>query len=90
MPKPNKKGKYCLSCGHTGLGKYRGSLMVTLVLLCFAIVPGLLYEFWRMWYGDAKCGNCAKITLVPMNSPAAINQRLMYQMMERQQKNRDN
>ena len=42
--------------------KARGSCLVTLVLLCLAIVPGIIYEVWREYYAgkEAVCPKCGK------------------------------
>ena len=38
----------------------RGSLLITLVLLCFGILPGVIYEIWRGSKKVVKCPECGK------------------------------
>lgn len=65
------KEQYCTSCGFVGKGKYRGSLLTTLFLLLFFLVPGLVYEWWRTRKGPCVCPSCKAETLIPANSPNA-------------------
>jgi hypothetical protein len=64
--------KFCMHCGTTSKGEYAGSLWITLILLCFWIVPGLIYETWRVGKGRNICPNCKRHDMVPANSPRAI------------------
>lgn len=47
----------CLVCGHIGKTKTKGSLLITVVLLFFGILPGLFYEIWRR-SGGKVCSAC--------------------------------
>ena len=47
----------CLSCGRYSVPTYRGSIFITLLLLCFAIIPGVIYELWRRHPGKV-CRHC--------------------------------
>ena len=71
------KDQYCPNCGYVGKGTVRGSLAITLVLLCFFIVPGIIYELWREGGGRRKCKACGAFGLIPADSPNA--QKLMTQ-----------
>ncbi|WP_171488556.1 hypothetical protein [Acinetobacter defluvii] len=39
------------------MSTYRGSIFITLLLLCFAIIPGVIYELWRRHLGKV-CRHC--------------------------------
>jgi hypothetical protein len=47
----------CIACGHVGATKVKGSFFITLILLWFAIVPGVIYEIWRR-SGGKVCSAC--------------------------------
>jgi hypothetical protein len=67
-----KKYKYyCTSCGELSNGKVKGSLFITLLLLCCVIIPGIIYEVWR-GTGAKLCKGCNAQTLIPAKSPRAI------------------
>jgi ribosomal protein S27AE len=63
--------KYCPNCGHVGKATYNGSLLITLILLCFYILPGLVYEIWRCSKGRVKCPSCGQSAMIPADSPMA-------------------
>lgn len=63
--------KLCLRCGLQSKGTVRGSLLVTLFLLCFGILPGILYECWRTAGGRNQCRHCGNSGMVPSDSPIA-------------------
>lgn len=65
------KKQYCPHCGTIGKGTVRGSLAITLVLLFFFIVPGIIYELWRESGGRKKCKSCGVFGLIPIDSPKA-------------------
>lgn len=56
----------CNNCGHTGWSKNRGNFLITLVLLIFFFVPGVIYEIWRRT-GLGICENCGSNLVVPSN-----------------------
>ena len=65
------KPKYiCAACGEKSNGKptRTGSSLITLIGLLFAIIPGLLYEFFgrKTIY---VCKHCGKNELVLLKSP---------------------
>lgn len=47
----------CIACGHVGSTKTKGSFIITIVLLCFGFIPGLIYEIWRR-SGGKVCSAC--------------------------------
>jgi len=47
----------CIACGHVGATSTKGSFFITFILLCFAILPGVLYEVWRR-SGGKVCSAC--------------------------------
>ena len=55
---------HCPNCGKKSpvTPQVRGKLWITLVLLCFFIVPGVLYEIWRMAGKVVTCPECGKQT----------------------------
>ena len=54
----------CNNCGHTGWSKNRGSFLITIVLLIFFFVPGVIYEIWRRT-GLGVCSNCGSDQVAP-------------------------
>lgn len=56
----------CNNCGHTGWSKNRGNFLITIVLLIFFFVPGVIYEIWRRT-GLGICENCGSNLVVPSN-----------------------
>lgn len=48
----------CHSCGRIGEPKIKGSIIVTIVLLLFWFVPGIIYEIWRRSSGKV-CTYCS-------------------------------
>ncbi len=63
--------KLCLHCGSQSNGTVRGSLVITLILLCFWLIPGIIYEMWRGAAGRTVCPTCRQPGLIPVISPAA-------------------
>lgn len=47
----------CIACGHVGAPKTKGSFIITIILLCFGFIPGLIYEVWRR-SGGKVCSAC--------------------------------
>ncbi|HUY62226.1 MAG TPA: hypothetical protein VMV50_00300 [Candidatus Paceibacterota bacterium] len=64
----------CTNCGHVGSPKEEipGSIWITLILLCFFILPGIIYEIWRNSGTKKVCKLCGNANLVPIDSPNAI------------------
>lgn len=63
---------YCQQCGSSGYPHVvtPGSWVITLLLLCLAIIPGLIYSIWR---GSARyrvCAVCGSRQVVPVTAPA--------------------
>lgn len=48
---------YCRNCQKCTISKPHGSGWITLILLLFYIVPGIIYEIWRN-AGMGVCGSC--------------------------------
>lgn len=46
----------CIACGHVGATKLRGSTFITIILLFFYIIPGIIYMAWRR--GGGVCSAC--------------------------------
>lgn len=47
----------CSTCGHVGEPKIKGSIIITIILLFFGLLPGIFYEIWRR-SGGKVCSNC--------------------------------
>jgi hypothetical protein len=71
----------CLACGYEGkmktwLSNYVSGWLSALILLCFWIIPGLIFIIWG--WGKFKCPNCGAIgkstPFVKTTSSGAINQ----------------
>jgi len=58
----------CSNCEYTGDGKVPGSTFITLILLCFFIVPGVIYYFWRISRKDRICTKCGSKPMVPYDT----------------------
>lgn len=54
----------CNNCGYTGWSKNRGNFLITIVLLIFFFVPGVIYEIWRRT-GLGVCSNCGSDQVAP-------------------------
>ncbi|WP_180052602.1 MULTISPECIES: Pmp3 family protein [unclassified Acinetobacter] len=57
----------CKNCGHTGWSKPRGSILITLVLALFFILPAIAYEVWRR-LGLGVCENCGGSNVAPSST----------------------
>ena len=56
----------CNNCGHIGWSKNRGNFLITIVLMIFFFIPGVIYEIWRR-SGLGACENCGSSLVVPSN-----------------------
>jgi hypothetical protein len=66
--------KVCKDCwtisNPTKNKKLRGSPWITLILILFFIVPGIIYMIWRRGdIGNEICAKCRSKNLVPVDSP---------------------
>ena len=63
----------CIQCGAVTTPKQvtPGTWMITVVLLLFFVVPGIIYMLWRHSSSYAACRNCGAKNLVPVTSPFA-------------------
>jgi len=64
---------YCFNCGSVGFAKLRarGQGWVTLVLLLFCVLPGLIHWLWRMTHWERTCSACGSTEIMPTDSPRA-------------------
>lgn len=46
----------CNKCGEVGRPVIRGNILITLILFCCGIVPGIIYMIWRR--GGKVCSKC--------------------------------
>lgn len=60
----------CNNCNHVGWSKPKGSIVITIVLAFFFLVPAIIYEIWRRT-GLGACENCGSNLVAP--SRACIN-----------------
>ena len=69
-----KKERFCVTCEHRGptTEKTPGSVAITLILLFFFIIPGLLYEVWRSNNRKLVCSKCGSTDVIPFDSPRAL------------------
>ncbi len=63
----------CRNCGHVGEPERsnRGHVLITIVLLCFFVIPGIIYAIWRRSDPHMRCERCGSIDTVPQDSPYA-------------------
>ena len=57
----------CNNCSYTGWSKNRGNFLITIVLMFFFFIPGVIYEIWRR-SGLGVCENCGSNLVKPSNS----------------------
>lgn len=60
---------YCSNCKSVTTPKPSGSVIITLILILFYIIPGIIYEIWRG--KNKRCGRCGSPSIMPLHSPAA-------------------
>jgi predicted RNA-binding Zn-ribbon protein involved in translation (DUF1610 family) len=58
----------CPNCEYTGEGKVPGSTFITLVLLLFWVVPGVIYYFWRVSKKERICPKCGARPMMPYDT----------------------
>lgn len=69
----------CASCGYVGTPKVKGSFIITIILLCIGLLPGIIYEIWRR-SGGKVCSGCGShnigiFTIIPQPHQANISQK---------------
>lgn len=64
---------YCNHCGSVGYAKKRarGEGWITMVLLFFCVLPGLIHWLWRMTHRERSCPDCGSTDVLPADSPRA-------------------
>lgn len=69
-----KQPMFCSSCGTIELPKVHtpGSFGVEVLGWLFFIVPGVLYSMWRLSARKQVCAGCGATTLLPPDSPVAV------------------
>ncbi|UUM26278.1 Pmp3 family protein [Acinetobacter colistiniresistens] len=57
----------CIVCGHVGATKTKGSVAITIFLLFWGILPGVVYEIWRRSSGKvcSACGSSNVRLFIP-------------------------
>jgi hypothetical protein len=71
------KMMFCPNCGQPGKPRriVPGSVLITLLLLMFWLVPGLIYMIWRHKAAYLVCPSCRARNMVPLDSPNAVQGR---------------
>lgn len=61
----------CRNCGRVTEPErpLRGSTWITLILLCFYVIPGIIYMIWRRTGVQDTCAICKSTNVTPENSP---------------------
>ena len=70
-------GMVCRNCetyGYPVYGATKGSALITVILFCFFIIPGVIYAIWRNTGRRMVCAHCGSAALVPWDSP--VGQRI--------------
>lgn len=64
----------CRNCGHEGgtERKLKGHFFITLILLLFYIIPGIVYMVWRRAGLHDSCTKCGSLNVVPSGSAEAL------------------
>ncbi len=57
---------YCNKCKQSGESKLKGSGWITLILILFYIIPGLIYMIWRR-SGLGECKFCGSADVIPVS-----------------------
>jgi len=69
----NEEDRICANCGSIGIEEnitiVRGSGWITLILICFYCMPGIIYWIWRYNKKETRCGACKSKLLIFINSP---------------------
>lgn len=70
----SSKQYVCCACGTRGepVKKMRGSIWITLILLCWVLVPGFIYMIWRRGGISMVCAKCGSAEVIPADSPRAL------------------
>lgn len=68
--KPSKM--ICLKCESESDGEdnYKGSVLITIILLICFIVPGIIYGIWRGSTRHKTCPYCKSSEIIPLDTPA--------------------
>lgn len=63
----------CTTCGHHGPAEIHtpGNSAITLVLLLFFLLPGIIYIIWRHTSAKPACSACGSLAVIPPSSPIA-------------------
>lgn len=63
----------CTACGRSSEPehKLKGHVAITILLLCFYIVPGIIYMVWRRSGIKDNCPICKSENIIPVSSPEA-------------------
>lgn len=59
----------CNNCGSVGVSLLKGSTWITVILIFFYIIPGIIYMIWRR-SGLGACGVCKSVNLKPYTGEA--------------------
>lgn len=62
----------CQTCGYVGGAAKKGSTLITIILLCFYIIPGLIYFFWRR-STNSVCPKCKSSHIVIQGYSSQVN-----------------
>ena len=74
---PEEYSMHCMQCGADAPPNQnpKGSLLIEIVLWLFLIVPGVIYSIWRRTRVPKTCSVCNSTSVVPKDTPAAIQHR---------------
>lgn len=67
----NLKGiLFCQDCELAGVGasSKRGSVLITILLLCFFLIPGIVYMIYRNHTKGTQCEHCHSKNVIPITS----------------------
>lgn len=62
----------CQTCGFVGSAANKGSTLITVLLLCFYIIPGIIYFFWRR-STNRVCPRCKSSHIVIQGHSNQLN-----------------
>lgn len=59
----------CTSCMHDDKADYKGSFLISLLLLLCFLIPGIIYILWCWSAGKVVCPKCKHATMIPITTP---------------------
>lgn len=77
LSRPAPVEMFCNNCGKKSLAwqLFAGNTVLEAILYFIYIIPGYFYSRWRHRHIHYFCPSCGKFSMIPLDSPAAIQYR---------------